>query len=85
MYLDVLTCTHMTDLSFSRPASELRFARPGINHEARCTIKVHNDHDSTIAYKVKTTDPKNYRVKPSGGVLQHGHTDTVSIVLLSGI
>lgn len=46
-------------------------------------LTVRNTSDSTIGYKVKTTAPKSYLVKPSSGYLEKGETQTVKISLQS--
>jgi hypothetical protein len=37
---------------------------------------------SNLAYKVKTTSPKHYVVKPNQGILEHGKTVQIDITLL---
>eukprot|EP00400_MALV-I_sp_L67-5_P000821 gene821-867_t len=52
------------------------------NKETTLTVK--NTSDSTIGYKVKTTAPKSYLVKPSSGYLERGEVQTVKISLQGG-
>ncbi|KAF6038691.1 MOSPD2 [Bugula neritina] len=66
------------------PTSELQFTRAGINEEAHCSLKLTNDQSVVLAYKVKTTDPKNYRVKQGRGLLAPSNSETVHITLLAG-
>ncbi|XP_067938794.1 motile sperm domain-containing protein 2-like isoform X2 [Watersipora subatra] len=66
------------------PTSELQFTRPGINQDASCSIKLTNDQQVTLAYKVRTTDPKNYKVKQGRGMLLPGNSDVVHVTLLAG-
>jgi hypothetical protein len=46
------------------------------------TLKVTNISSSKIVYKVKTTQPSWYYVRPNQNVLQEQETDEVYIVLV---
>uniref|UniRef100_A0A0G4HA19 MSP domain-containing protein n=1 Tax=Chromera velia CCMP2878 TaxID=1169474 RepID=A0A0G4HA19_9ALVE len=48
-----------------------------------CHLYLQNvsDDGSLVAFKIKTTAPKNYLVKPSNGTVKAGETCTVQIVL----
>ena len=76
--------SHNFDILFHSPTSELQFTRPGINQEASCSIKLTNDKAVSLAYKVRTTDPKNYKVRQGRGMLPPGHSDVVHVTLLPG-
>ena len=51
------------------PSNELRFKGPSENEFSSVSLKITNPTEKRIAFKVKTTAPKRYCVKPSGGVL----------------
>lgn len=48
------------------------------------TIRMTNTRDTPIAYKVKTTAPEHYRVKPTVGVIEPGKVVEVSVQLTPG-
>jgi len=48
------------------------------------TIRMTNTRDTPIAYKVKTTAPEHYRVKPTVGVIEPGKSVEVSVQLTPG-
>lgn len=52
-----------------------------LNQEAVFMLKVKNTSSSAVAFKVKTTAPKNYLVKPSAGVVTAGGSMDVKITL----
>eukprot|EP00928_Gymnodinium_smaydae_P053542 TRINITY_DN37511_c0_g1_i1.p1 TRINITY_DN37511_c0_g1~~TRINITY_DN37511_c0_g1_i1.p1 ORF type:complete len:228 (-),score=59.20 TRINITY_DN37511_c0_g1_i1:116-799(-) len=45
------------------------------------TLKLTNIHSGHVAFKVKTTAPKSYLVRPSSGTIARGETQEVQIVL----
>ncbi|KAL2901850.1 Vesicle-associated protein 2-2 [Bienertia sinuspersici] len=48
---------------------ELKF-HVELNKQSRCTVSLSNRTDQFIAFKVKTTSPKKYCVRPNVGVIQ---------------
>lgn len=50
---------------------------------SRCVMKLTNPADSThYAFKVKTTQPKKYLVRPNQGVIEPGGADSITIILV---
>lgn len=74
----------LTAIVTYRPTAELQFVRADTNQEALCSIKILNEQQVPVAYKVRTTHPKNYRVKQGRGILQPSHSEVVNVILLSG-
>ncbi|CAD7935749.1 unnamed protein product [Amoebophrya sp. A25] len=70
----------MAQLFELTPAQTLRFESGKL--EERLVIR--NTTQKNIAYKVKTTAPKSYVVRPSNDVLKSGEQATVKIVLQPG-
>ncbi|RMZ85509.1 hypothetical protein DV737_g704, partial [Chaetothyriales sp. CBS 132003] len=56
-------------MSVDLQPSELGFRRP-FDHEVSEILKLTNDNPSPVAFKVKTTAPKQYCVRPNSGVIQ---------------
>lgn len=52
-----------------------------INQEAVFLLKVKNTTSSPVAFKVKTTAPKNYLVKPSAGTIPGNGVSEIKITL----
>ena len=52
-----------------------------LNQESVFMLKLKNTSSSAAAFKVKTTAPKNYLVKPSAGVLSANGTTEIKITL----
>lgn len=49
------------------------------------TVDLHNtDSTASVVFKVKTTSPEKFKVKPSTGCLKAGAKDTVTVTLLPG-
>ncbi|XP_071446671.1 motile sperm domain-containing protein 2-like [Hetaerina americana] len=48
------------------------------------TITLTNTSDGSISYKIKTTTPDKFRVRPSTGALSAGSTVTITIILQHG-
>jgi len=79
---------HALDIS---PAVALQFTlTPGSSNgdskdgASRCTMTLTHPHDtkSHIAFKVKTTQPRRYLVRPNQGVVAPGKSETVTIILV---
>ncbi|KAG5880678.1 hypothetical protein JTB14_028433 [Gonioctena quinquepunctata] len=65
------------------PPSIITFVKDG--NELVSTLELQNVDGSThISYKLKTTSPEKFRVKPSTGCLAPGESTTVTVTLLPG-
>ncbi|KAL4246647.1 VAMP-associated protein (VAP) family protein [Abortiporus biennis] len=62
------------------PASALSFQRPFTEHVKR-TLTITNNNNLPVAFKVKTTAPKLYCVRPNIGRLEPGETEEVLVML----
>ncbi len=49
--------------------------------QARAFLQIRNDSDSAVVFKIKTTTPERYLVKPNHGVISKGEKVEVSIVI----
>lgn len=59
---------------------ELRFQFE-LEKACHCDLKVSNTTDKYVAFKVKTTSPKKYFVRPNTGVIQPGDTSVIRVTL----
>ncbi|KAF2441402.1 VAMP-associated protein [Karstenula rhodostoma CBS 690.94] len=59
---------------------ELGFKRP-FQQEVTQTLKLRNNHSDPVAFKVKTTAPKQYCVRPNSGRIEPGDHVEVQILL----
>ncbi|EZG43502.1 putative vesicle-associated membrane protein [Gregarina niphandrodes] len=50
--------------------------------QSQVTLRLENPHDRVAAFKIKTTAPKSYLVKPSSGVIEGRQTQSISILLM---
>ncbi|XP_052767071.1 motile sperm domain-containing protein 2-like isoform X2 [Mya arenaria] len=66
------------------PAEELEFVIQEDSQEASDTITLKNSLPYNIAFKVKTTSPEKYRVRPSSGYVKPGSETEVVIHLQQG-
>ncbi|CAH1395114.1 unnamed protein product [Nezara viridula] len=64
------------------PADAICFVQDGI--ELIGTLSITNSSDATLIYKVKTTSPEKFRVRPSCGLLSPLSSASINIVLLTG-
>mmetsp|Transcript_5375 Transcript_5375/g.7902 ORF Transcript_5375/g.7902 Transcript_5375/m.7902 type:complete len:326 (-) Transcript_5375:281-1258(-) len=69
------------------PASELTFTltrATGQDATPRCslTLKHPGNTDEHLAFKVKTTQPRRYLVRPNQGLVAPGSAETISIILV---
>lgn len=62
------------------PQNELRFQGP-FNDVVTATLKLDNPSDKKVCFKVKTTAPKRYCVRPNSGVIDPQGTVNVSVML----
>lgn len=60
------------------PASELAF-KFELKRNIPVTLSLHNPTAGRVAFKVKTTSPKKYCVRPSSGVVEPGATKEVQV------
>lgn len=49
---------------------ELKFVVVELSKQTKCTVRLSNKTDQCVAFKVKTTSPKKYCVRPNVGVIQ---------------
>lgn len=68
----------MTDPHVS--PSELKF-RFQLNKQLPASITIHNPTGDRLAFKVKTTTPKKYVVRPSAGVVEPKTTANVQVIM----
>lgn len=73
-------CLFSKQVSLS-PSDELVF-RLARNTEVKAVLKVTNTSDSKIVFKVKTTQPAWYYVRPNQQVVDVGATEEVSVVIV---
>lgn len=66
------------------PQSELHFYLSYSDETARCTMTLRHPgtNDDYIAFKVKTTQPRRYLVRPNQGLVAPGSSETVAILLV---
>lgn len=62
------------------PQNEIRFQGP-FTDVVTANLKLHNPSDKKVCFKVKTTAPKRYCVRPNSGVVEPSATITVSVML----
>lgn len=62
------------------PANELRFKGP-FDDYVTVSLTIKNPTDKRIAFKIKTTAPKRYCVKPNSGVLDSAQSMKVNVLL----
>ncbi|KAK4138926.1 VAMP-associated protein [Trichocladium antarcticum] len=60
--------------------AELGFRRP-FTVEVAQVLKIRNTNNAPVAFKVKTTAPKQYCVRPNSGRIEPGHEVEVSVLL----
>ncbi|XP_071384769.1 VAMP (vesicle-associated membrane protein)-associated protein A, like isoform X1 [Centroberyx affinis] len=62
------------------PPSDLRFKGP-FTDVVTTNLKLKNPSDRRVCFKVKTTAPRRYCVRPNSGVIDPGATVTISVML----
>ncbi|KAK3114552.1 phosphatidylinositol-binding protein scs2 [Teratosphaeriaceae sp. CCFEE 6253] len=67
-------------MSVDLEPAELSFKRP-FTHEVSQVLRLHNPHSDPVAFKVKTTAPKQYCVRPNSGRIEAGRDVEVSVLL----
>ncbi|GAA6037630.1 hypothetical protein JCM8097_006151 [Rhodosporidiobolus ruineniae] len=63
-----------------QPSSQLGFQRP-LTQLVKRTLQVTNHNQQPVAYKVKTTSPKQYCVRPNSGRIEPNETVEVQVLL----
>ncbi|EMC97635.1 hypothetical protein BAUCODRAFT_575649 [Baudoinia panamericana UAMH 10762] len=67
-------------MSVDLEPAELGFKRP-FNHEVSQVLRLHNPSSDPVAFKVKTTAPKQYCVRPNSGRIEAGRAVEVQVLL----
>ncbi|XP_067462517.1 VAMP (vesicle-associated membrane protein)-associated protein A, like [Thunnus thynnus] len=62
------------------PPSDLRFKGP-FTDVVTTSLKLKNPSDKRVCFKVKTTAPRRYCVRPNSGVIDPGATVSISVML----
>uniref|UniRef100_S4RPB8 Motile sperm domain containing 2 n=1 Tax=Petromyzon marinus TaxID=7757 RepID=S4RPB8_PETMA len=73
----------LLNISDPSPAEELQFGSRESGGDTKCLMVLTNATQAPVAFKVKTTAPEKYRVRPSNGNLEPGASCDVQIALLS--
>ncbi|XP_016345267.1 motile sperm domain-containing protein 2 [Sinocyclocheilus anshuiensis] len=76
------TTTFMGTLLHISPSEELRFGAK--ESEKKCLIILNNVTKNHVAFKVRTTAPEKYRVKPSNSSCEHGASVDIVVSLHGG-
>jgi len=66
------------------PREFLHFSKSPAAPSPNRLLKLKNVHSGFVAFKVKTTAPKSYVVRPCSGTLRPGDTQEVQIILQPG-
>jgi len=61
--------------------AQLRFKGPFKDEVSSSSLKITNTSDKKITFKVKTTAPKRYCVRPNQGVLNAGASTNIAVML----
>ncbi|KAK0271589.1 phosphatidylinositol-binding protein scs2 [Friedmanniomyces endolithicus] len=67
-------------MSVDLEPAELSFRRP-FTHEVSQVLRLHNPTADPVPFKVKTTAPKQYCVRPNSGRIEAGRSVEVSVLL----
>ena len=52
-------------------------------HQAQTALRINNLTAENVAFKVKTTTPERYLVKPNHGLIRDGCTAEITIIIVS--
>lgn len=64
------------------PKGYIHFAHGPVGDDCKSTVKLLNKSPGAIAFKVKTTAPKNYHtVRPASGMLRQGGRQEIAVIL----
>jgi hypothetical protein len=72
--------SHLATLTSLTLSSELTFSHP-LAMQVPTTLQLSNPTSESVAFKVKTTSPKKYCVRPNTGVVKPGETVDVLIIM----
>mmetsp|Transcript_51718 Transcript_51718/g.124824 ORF Transcript_51718/g.124824 Transcript_51718/m.124824 type:complete len:342 (+) Transcript_51718:101-1126(+) len=74
----------MSSLLKIDPESELNFQLSSTEATPKCTMTLSHAGGTTeaVAFKVKTTQPRRYLVRPNQGLVLPGQSETISILLV---
>ena len=64
------------------PETELRFFNQAESNSYKAYLTITNVSQGNIAYKVKTTSPRFYVVKPNQGIIDKGQKITIDITMI---
>lgn len=64
------------------PSEAIHFVKSGSDMVG--TVDITNIVQQPVTYKIKTTSPDKFRVRPSSGVLAPGANTSINVVLLQG-
>jgi len=70
----------MTDLTFT--PEETLTIRVSEGHPAQTTLRIGNPTAENVAFKVKTTTPERYLVKPNHGLIRDGCNAEIAIIIV---
>ncbi|KAG1932123.1 VAMP (vesicle-associated membrane protein)-associated protein A, like [Pimephales promelas] len=62
------------------PPNDLKFKGP-FTDVVTATLKLKNPSEKKVCFKVKTTAPRRYCVRPNSGIIEPGATLTISVML----
>jgi hypothetical protein len=86
--LNYLIKEFLNNQIFFRPHDEIVFERPDSSssgtNDCIQTLILTNVGDKILTFKIKTTSPDKFRVKPGCSLLHPGASATVSVYLLKG-
>ena len=72
--------TSKSEILMLEPNSELRFKGP-FTDVVTTQLKLTNTTDRPALFKIKTTAPKSYCVRPNSGVIEAGQSAAISVML----
>lgn len=78
-----LTTAPSGTASYALPLTLSKTSTGPLTQLVKRSILVHNPHSSPVAFKVKTTAPKQYCVRPNSGRIEPGESVDVSGVSCS--
>lgn len=68
----------MAEVEVTPPELKFRFA---LNKQLLATITINNKADQKVAFKIKTTAPKKYVVRPSSGIMEPKTSLSVQVIM----
>jgi hypothetical protein len=67
------------DILVVNPSDEVRFIKKDIASSPEAFIELKSNSEKMIVYKIKTTDPNKFQVRPTHGVLHAGKGTKITI------